>query len=53
MGVTALAGIATDRDGDPMVFVLMADRVAPLDATDARDALDRVAAALGACHCGR
>lgn len=51
-GVTALAGIATDREGDPMVFVLMADHVALLDATDARDALDRVAASLGACRCG-
>ncbi|MBB6627455.1 D-alanyl-D-alanine carboxypeptidase/D-alanyl-D-alanine-endopeptidase [Nocardioides sp. KIGAM211] len=50
-GVTALAGVATDRDGHPMVFVLMADRIDPLEATDARDALDRVAATLGACRC--
>lgn len=51
-GVSALAGIATDLDGRPMVFVLMADRIAPLDTTDAREALDTLAAALGACHCG-
>jgi D-alanyl-D-alanine carboxypeptidase/D-alanyl-D-alanine-endopeptidase (penicillin-binding protein 4) len=35
------------------VFVLMADRVALADTLDAREALDGVAAALGACHCGR
>ncbi len=52
-GVSALAGVATDLDGNPMVFVLMADRVALEDTLDARDALDRLAAALGACHCGR
>ena len=52
-GVSALAGVATDLDGDPMVFVLMADRIELLDTLDARDALDALAAALGACHCGR
>jgi serine-type D-Ala-D-Ala carboxypeptidase/endopeptidase (penicillin-binding protein 4) len=52
-GVSSLAGIATDLDGNPMVFVLMADRVALADTLDAREALDAVAAALGACHCGR
>lgn len=51
-GVSALAGVATDLDGNPMVFVLMADRVAVPDTLGARDALDRLAAALGACHCG-
>lgn len=51
-GVSALAGIATDLDGDPLVFVLMADRVALADTLDARDALDALAAALGACRCG-
>jgi D-alanyl-D-alanine carboxypeptidase/D-alanyl-D-alanine-endopeptidase (penicillin-binding protein 4) len=44
--------VATDLDGNPMVFVLMADRVALEDTLDARDALDSMAAALGACHCG-
>ena len=52
-GVSALAGVATDLDGNPMVFVLMADRVALEDTLDAREALDALAAGLGACHCGR
>lgn len=52
-GVSALAGVVTDLDSNPMVFVLMADRVALADTLDARDALDALAAALGACHCGR
>lgn len=51
-GVSGLAGIATDLDGEPLVFVLMADRVALADTLDARDALDAIAAALGACRCG-
>ena len=52
-GVTALAGIATDVDGDPLVFALMADRVRPVHTLDARAALDDAAAALGACRCAR
>lgn len=52
-GVSSLAGVATDLDGNPMAFALMADRIALLDTLDARDALDEMAAALGACHCGR
>ena len=40
-GVTALAGIATDVDGDPLVFALMADRVRLMDTLDARDAPGR------------
>jgi serine-type D-Ala-D-Ala carboxypeptidase/endopeptidase (penicillin-binding protein 4) len=51
-GVSALAGTVTDRDGRPMVFVVMADRVALVDTLAARDALDGVAAALAACSCG-
>jgi serine-type D-Ala-D-Ala carboxypeptidase/endopeptidase (penicillin-binding protein 4) len=50
-GVSALAGVATDLDGVPMVFALVADRVRLLDTLDAREALDDLAAALGACHC--
>jgi serine-type D-Ala-D-Ala carboxypeptidase/endopeptidase (penicillin-binding protein 4) len=50
-GVSALAGIATDLDGVPMVFALIADKVKLLDTLDARDALDDLAGALGACHC--
>ncbi len=52
-GVSGLAGIATSRDGHPVVFALIADRVALADTLDARDQLDRVAAALAACRCGR
>lgn len=52
-GVTSLAGIVTDARGRPMLFVLMADRVAPVDGTDAEVALDQAAAALAACPCGR
>lgn len=50
-GVSGLAGIATDLDGTPMLFVVAADRVRKSDTLDAREALDRLAAALGACHC--
>ena len=50
-GVTSLAGVAVDATGRPMLFVLMADRVALLDDTDAEAALDQAAAALGACRC--
>ncbi len=52
-GVTALAGVATDLDGHPLVFALVADRVALESTLDARAALDAAAAALGACRCGR
>lgn len=52
-GVASLAGIVTDAGGRPMLFVLMADRVAPVDGTDAEVALDGAAAALAACRCGR
>lgn len=50
-GVSGLAGIATDLDGTPMLFVVAADKVRKADTQDARDALDSLAAALGACHC--
>lgn len=52
-GVSSLAGFAVDLDGNPLVFVLMADRVKREDTLDAREALDNAAAALGACRCGR
>lgn len=51
-GVSSLAGTVTDRDGNPMVFALMADRVAVRDTLDARDALDGLASALAGCRCG-
>ncbi len=52
-GVTSLAGIAADLDGNTMVFVLMADRVRENRDLPARVAMDNAAAALGACRCGR
>jgi D-alanyl-D-alanine carboxypeptidase/D-alanyl-D-alanine-endopeptidase (penicillin-binding protein 4) len=50
-GVHGLAGVATDLDGNVLTFVLIADRVKVEDTLDARDTLDRLASALGACHC--
>ena len=52
-GVHALAGIAVGRDGEPMAFVLGADRSPPAERYDAREALDRAAASLAACRCSR
>ena len=51
-GVSGLAGLTTDLDGDPMVFVLMADRIRLEDTLGARAALDDLAAGLADCHCG-
>jgi len=50
-GVSALAGVATDREGAPIAFVLVADEIDLADTLDARAALDDLAAALAACHC--
>lgn len=52
-GVSSLAGIAVDREGNLMVFALMADRVRPDRGGLARTAMDDAAAGLGACSCGR
>ena len=52
-GVSALAGVALDQAGTPLVFVLAADRVRLRDTLDARQALDNLAGALGACTCSR
>jgi serine-type D-Ala-D-Ala carboxypeptidase/endopeptidase (penicillin-binding protein 4) len=51
MGVHGLAGTATSRDGVVMLFVVVADRVKPLNSLDARQLVDRLAAALGGCTC--
>ena len=45
-GVSALAGLTTVA-GRPVVFVAMADRVAPASTLAARTALDQFAALLG------
>lgn len=52
-GVSALAGVVTDRNGADLVFVVLADRVDLLDTLDAREALDDLAAALADCRCSR
>jgi D-alanyl-D-alanine carboxypeptidase/D-alanyl-D-alanine-endopeptidase (penicillin-binding protein 4) len=52
-GVSGLAGVVTDLDGDRMAFVAIADKVARPQTLAARKALDAIAAALAACHCGR
>ncbi|KRC54023.1 MULTISPECIES: D-alanyl-D-alanine carboxypeptidase/D-alanyl-D-alanine-endopeptidase [unclassified Nocardioides] len=52
-GVTSLAGIAVDRDGNLMAFALMADQVKDAKSMLARVAMDDAAAGLGACSCGR
>jgi D-alanyl-D-alanine carboxypeptidase/D-alanyl-D-alanine-endopeptidase (penicillin-binding protein 4) len=51
-GVSGLAGLATDLTGTPMIVIAMADHVAVPRTEDARAALDRITAALGACSCG-
>lgn len=51
-GVSGLAGIVTGRDGTPMVFALLADRIPLVDTLGARAALVDVTDALAACRCG-
>ncbi len=50
-GVSGLAGVVTDRDGTPLVFAVVADKIAVADTLDARAALDRIAADLAGCAC--
>ena len=53
-GVSALAGIATDQTGTPLVFVLAADRVAAARHPRRRSRTSTTSpAALGACRCSR
>jgi serine-type D-Ala-D-Ala carboxypeptidase/endopeptidase (penicillin-binding protein 4) len=52
-GVHALAGTTVDRDGTPLVFVAVADRVQLLDTLDARAELDGLTAAIASCCGGR
>lgn len=51
-GVHGLAGLTADADGTQMVFVIVADQVKPLQSYKAEVLIDRIAGALGACHCG-
>lgn len=50
-GVHGLAGVVTDLDGNVFGFVAIADQVPEEDQLFARVTIDKVAAALGACHC--
>jgi len=50
-GVSGLAGLVTDVDGNRMAFVAIADQVARPQTLAARHDLDLIAGALGACHC--
>ncbi|MGN6251521.1 MAG: D-alanyl-D-alanine carboxypeptidase/D-alanyl-D-alanine endopeptidase [Marmoricola sp.] len=50
-GVSGLAGLATDLTGTPMIVIAMADHLVLSRTEDARAALDRITAALGACTC--
>lgn len=50
-GVSSLAGLATDRDGDTVVFVLVADRFRVENTLAVRAALDGLAADLAGCRC--
>ncbi len=52
-GVRALAGVATDREGTPMAFVLSADKIRYVKNLDAEQRLDELAEGLGACRCSR
>lgn len=52
-GVRSLSGVVVSRDGTPMVFALMADRIPGDRDEEAEALLDRTAAALAACRCGR
>lgn len=51
-GVHGLAGVTAAADGTQLVFVLVADQVAPENGGLAQQQLDRIAGALGACACG-
>lgn len=51
-GVSGLAGIAVDLDGDQLFFAVMADRIKEERTMDAREAEEKITAALGACRCG-
>jgi D-alanyl-D-alanine carboxypeptidase/D-alanyl-D-alanine-endopeptidase (penicillin-binding protein 4) len=48
-GVSALAGVVTDKDGRLLAFAVLADQVVSRDR--AEQALDRIAAELASCGC--
>lgn len=52
-GVHALAGVSMTRSGQVLAFVAIADEVPESRALEAREDLDRIAAALTTCGCSR
>jgi D-alanyl-D-alanine carboxypeptidase/D-alanyl-D-alanine-endopeptidase (penicillin-binding protein 4) len=50
-GVSALAGLVTDKDRRLLVFSFVADKIPNADAAPSRSAIDQLAAALVACGC--
>jgi D-alanyl-D-alanine carboxypeptidase/D-alanyl-D-alanine-endopeptidase (penicillin-binding protein 4) len=48
-GVSAMAGVLTDADGRQLIFVFVADQTP--GETDARTAIDQLAATLVRCGC--
>lgn len=52
-GVHGLAGVVTTPDGTQMLFVFLANKVAEPNTLHARERLDELTAALGACACRR
>ena len=51
-GVYSLVGFASDADGRPIAFTVMADRTGSAAPEAVKGALDNVAASLARCHCG-
>lgn len=49
--VHSLAGVATDREGNAMAFVVAVDRAKEEDKLDAQQAVDRLAGDLAGCRC--
>jgi D-alanyl-D-alanine carboxypeptidase/D-alanyl-D-alanine-endopeptidase (penicillin-binding protein 4) len=50
-GTSALAGLATTRQGHTLVFAVVSNHIRLLDTLDARAALDDLASRLAACDC--
>ena len=50
-GVHGLAGSTVTADGALLTFVAIADKVKPVNTLDARETIDRLAAALAGCRC--
>jgi len=51
-GVYSLVGFASDAEGRPIVFTVMADRTGTAAPLEVKGALDNVAASIARCRCG-